>query len=163
MHAEKPVALYPGLGTWHHPIGTTNPDAQKFFDQGLVLMYGFNRYEAIRSFTKSADLDPGAAMAYWGIAMSTGPYLNMEMDSTYNMKQSCEAVKKGLAVKELRPTDRSWLEVAGSRCPDFSDPNHYVSAMRALAEQHPDDPDAQTLYAEALLVRVRWRWYDARG
>ena len=62
---EKPVALYKGLGTWHHPIHTTNPDAQKFFDQGLALMYGFNRYEALRSFRKAAELDPLAAMAYW--------------------------------------------------------------------------------------------------
>ena len=71
--SEKPVALLKGLGSWHHRIATKSPEAQKFFDQGLALMYGFNRYEALRSFTKAAELDPGAAMAWWGVAMSLGP------------------------------------------------------------------------------------------
>ena len=69
---EKPVTLLKGLGTWHHPIATKNPEAQKYFDQGLALLYGFNRYEALRSFTKAAELDPTAAMAWWGMAMSHG-------------------------------------------------------------------------------------------
>jgi len=70
------VTLYPGLGTWTHPIATRNPEAQKYFDQGLTLMYGFNRYEARRSFRKVLELDPSAAMAQWGVAMTLGPYLN---------------------------------------------------------------------------------------
>ncbi len=53
---EKPVALYPGLGTWAHPIPTRVPEAQKYFDQGLTLMNGFNRYEARRSFRKALEL-----------------------------------------------------------------------------------------------------------
>jgi hypothetical protein len=77
---EKPVELYPGPGTWTHPIATRSPEAQKYFDQGLTLMYGFNRYEARRSFRKALDLDPSAAMVQWGIAMTLGPYLNMDMD-----------------------------------------------------------------------------------
>ena len=94
--AEKPVVLYKGLGIWHHPIATTSADAQRFFDQGLALLYGFNRYEAQRSFRKAAELDPNAAMAWWGLAMSFGPYINMDGDPTYDPKQSCAAVEQGL-------------------------------------------------------------------
>jgi tetratricopeptide (TPR) repeat protein len=64
------VALLPGLGTWHHPIATRNPQAQKFFDQGLNLLYGFNRYEALRSFRKASELDPAYADAFSGLAMA---------------------------------------------------------------------------------------------
>src|ERR1700682_3770007 len=78
--SEKPAALLAGLGTWRHPIATRNPEAQKFFDQGLVLLYGFNRYEALRSFRKASELDPKAAMPYWGIAMVLGPHINMDGD-----------------------------------------------------------------------------------
>src|ERR1051326_1046182 len=78
--AENPVALYKGLGVWHHPTATLNPEAQKFFDQGLALLFSFNRYESLRSFRKASELDPAALMPYWGIAMSQGPYINMDGD-----------------------------------------------------------------------------------
>src|SRR4051812_22645111 len=70
--SEKPVALLKGLGNHHFPIATANPEAQKFFDQGLTLLYGFNRYEALRSFRKAAELDPKAPMPRWGAAMAQG-------------------------------------------------------------------------------------------
>src|SRR3954451_4909164 len=95
---EKPVALYAGTGIWKHPITTKSVEAQRYFDQRLALMYGFNRYEALRSFRKSAELDPGSAMAQWGIAMATGPYINMHGEPTYDMKTSCAAVQAGLKV-----------------------------------------------------------------
>lgn len=161
--SARPVALYPGLGPWTHPIATANPLAQKFFNQGLILLYGFNRPEALRSFQKAAELDPAAAMPRWGIAMSTGPYINMDGDPEVNLTQSCEAVQAGFALKVIQSTEREWLEAAATRCPDFKDPQAYVTAMKALAARHPDDPDAQTFYADALMIPIRWRWYDARG
>src|SRR3569833_1093167 len=63
--AEKPVALYKGLGVWQHAIATNNPEAQKFFDKGLTLAWSFNRYEALRSFRRASELDPQAVMPYW--------------------------------------------------------------------------------------------------
>jgi hypothetical protein len=63
--AETPVVLYPGLGAWHHAIATRNADAQKCFDQGLSLLYGFNRYEALRSFRKVAELVRSECDATW--------------------------------------------------------------------------------------------------
>ena len=63
-----------------------------------MLVYGFNRDEAARSFRKAVELDPKTPMAYWGIAMARGPYVNLDGDPTYQMKESCEALDKGLAV-----------------------------------------------------------------
>lgn len=160
---ERPVALYPGLGVWKHAIATRNPEAQKFFDQGLVLLYGFNRPESLRSFQRAQELDPQAAMAQWGIAMATGPYLNMDGDPTLQMKVSCAAVQSGLEIAAIGSDDRAWLEAAATRCPDFSEPSKYVAAMRALAARWPDDPDAQTLFAESLMLPVRWKWYTSDG
>src|SRR5207245_386137 len=134
--AEKPVALYPGLGAWRHPIATRQPDAQRFFDQGLALLYSFNRYEALRSFRRAAELDPRAAMAYWGMAMALGPYINMDGDSSVQLKQSCDAVNTGLALQGIGETERAWLSATAARCPDFSDPARYVAAMRELAARY---------------------------
>jgi tetratricopeptide (TPR) repeat protein len=160
--SEKPVALLQGMGIWRHPIATRSPEAQKFFDQGLALLYGFNRYEALRSFRKASELDPRAAMPFWGIAMAQGPYINMDMDPPA-MKESCEAVTAGLRLQDADPAGRAWLNAAATRCPDFADPGRYVAAMRELAACNPDDPDAQTLFAEALLLPVRWHWYNHEG
>ncbi len=161
--AEKPVALLPGLGIWTHPIATRNAQAQKFFDQGLVMLYGFNRPEALRSFHKVLELDPRAAMAQWGVAMSLGPYLNMDMDPDVHIAEACDAAATGLRTPGLAENDRAWLEAASSRCPDFSNPSKYIAAMQSLAVRFPDDPDAQTWYAESLMLRVRWHWYKATG
>jgi tetratricopeptide (TPR) repeat protein len=150
------------LGTWKRPIAASSAEARRFFDQGLTLLYGFNRYEALRSFRKAAELDPRAAMAYWGIAMATGPYINMDLEGPLDMKDSCEATRAGLGIPGLNAADRHWLEAAATRCPKY-DPVAYARAMRNLAALYPDDPDAQTLYAEALMLPIRWHWYDMRG
>ena len=160
--SEQPVALYKGLGTWRHPIHTNSAEAQKFFDQGLALLYGFNRYESLRSFRKAAELDRNAAMAYWGMAMAQGPYINMDGDAELNMKASCSAVEAGLKLTGAPERERAYLQAAAKRCPEYQ-PKAYADAMRALATRWPDDLDAATLYAESLLVPVRWHWYRADG
>jgi tetratricopeptide (TPR) repeat protein len=159
---EKPAVLLEGTGSWRHPISTPNAEAQKFFDQGLAMLYGFNRYEALRSFKKSAELDPQAVMPYWGMAMAQGPYVNMDMDPP-DMKASCAAVTAGLALKSSDAAGRAWLTAAGARCPEYKDPAAYAGAMREVARKYPDDPDAQTMLAEALMLPVRWHWYDREG
>src|SRR5690606_342572 len=78
--SKKPAApLLKGLGDHAHPITTRSPQAQKYFNQGLVLMYGFNHAEAIRSFKAAAELDPECAMAWWGVAYCEGPNINAPM------------------------------------------------------------------------------------
>jgi tetratricopeptide (TPR) repeat protein len=161
---EKPVALYKGLGIWRHPIATRSQEAQKYFDQGLALLYGFNRYEALRSFRKVTELDPNAVMGYWGMAMSTGPYINMgtEGDGDLDSKAACAAAAAGLKIAGAPARDRAYLEAAATRCPEYK-PEAYAAAMKSLAERYPDDLDAATLYAESLMVPVRWHWYAGDG
>jgi len=160
---EKPVILYGGTGAWSHAIATHSPEAQKYFDQGLSLTYGFNRYEGLRPFRKAAELDPEAPMAWWGIALALGPYINMDGDPSFNIAESCAAVKKGLALPKVEIAERDWLEAAATRCPDYADPSQYIRAMKALAAKYPDDLDAQTLYADSLMTPVRWYWYSNSG
>ncbi len=161
---EKPVALYQGLGNWKHPIATRSAEAQKFFDQGLALLYGFNRYEALRSFRKASELDPTAAMPYWGMAMATGPYVNMgvEGDGDLDSKAACTAAAAGLKIAGAPARERAYVEAAAGRCPEYK-PEVYIAAMKSLAERYPDDLDAATLYAESLMVPVRWHWYSNDG
>ncbi|HEV8145476.1 MAG TPA: hypothetical protein VGP79_03810 [Bryobacteraceae bacterium] len=164
---EKPVALYKGLGVWRHPIATKNADAQKFFDQGLSLLYGFNRYEALRSFRKVAELDPQSVMAHWGMAMSQGPYINMDGDPSFDLKGACSAVAAGQKIATAPERERAYLKTVAAWCPQNQPPDYqpdaYIAAVRELAERYPDDLDAQTLLAESLMIPVRWHSYSADG
>jgi len=77
---SKPVALMPGLGQHHHSISTNSPEAERFFDQGLTLVFAFNHEEVARSFRRAAEVDPQSAMAYWGVALALGPCINLDVD-----------------------------------------------------------------------------------
>ncbi len=160
--AERPVSLYKGLGSWHHPAGMKSAEAQQYFDQGLTLTYAFNRYEALRSFRKAAELEPAAAMAYWGMAMAQGPYINMDGDPTFDLPGACKAIDAGLQLRTADERAAAYLHAASSLCPAYR-PADYSAAMRKLTAEYPDDPDAQTFYADSLLIPVRWHWYDAKG
>ncbi len=159
---ETPVVLYPGLGSWTHTIFTSSPEAQKFFDQGLNLLYGFNRYEALRSFRKASEIDPHAPMPYWGIAMALGPHINMDGDGDVDLKTGCEALQTGLTQLVIHEVEQAYLEAAFKRCPDY-EPQAYASAMRDLSARYPDDLDAQTFFAESLMIPIRWKWYLPDG
>jgi tetratricopeptide (TPR) repeat protein len=160
---EKPPILLPGLGNHTHPISTRNAEAQKFFDQGLMLLYGFNRYEAFRSFRRAAELDPAAVMPHWGMAMAWGPHVNMDLDGDVDMGKSCEAVRAAQAlVENASERERAYVRAVSARCPEYQ-PEAYQKAMRDLANRYPDDLDAATLYAESLMIPVRWKWWTPDG
>ena len=75
------MPILQGLGDWHHRVTTKSPEAQRYFDQGLRLTYGFNHDEAVRSFERAVQLDPACAMCHWGVAYALGPNINLPMDA----------------------------------------------------------------------------------
>jgi hypothetical protein len=95
--AAPSAILLPGIGNHHHPISTANPDAQKFFDQGLLMVYGFNREEAVRSFQRAAELDPSSPMPYWGMALARGFHPNMDFDRDVQASAAFAAIQEAIA------------------------------------------------------------------
>jgi len=165
----KPATLTAGLGKHHHPISTTSPLAQKFFDQGLVLVYSFNHDEAVRSFTRAAELDPKAAMPNWGVALALGPNINSDVDPARE-KAAYDALQKALARRAAAPpVERAYIDALARRYSD--DPKadlkklavDYKNAMGELMRAYPDDLDAATLYAEALMDLNPWRLWTSDG
>src|SRR5882724_7567556 len=113
MPTETPVTLLSGLGSLHHPTSTTNPEAQRYFDQGFRMIYGFNHEEAVRSFKRAAELDPQMAMAWWGVAIALGPNINMDVDPERE-QAAFEAVKKALAMT-APANERAYIEALAKR------------------------------------------------
>src|SRR5262249_47140946 len=93
---QKPAVLLDGLGSNHHPVSTKHPEAQKYFDQGLRLIYAFNHDEAHRAFKRAADLDPKLAMAHWGMALAVGPNYNLDAE-VEQLKAAYASIQKALA------------------------------------------------------------------
>ena len=162
--------LLPGMGRHHHPITTKSAEAQKFFDQGLALLYGFNHEEAVRSFRRVAELDPDAAMAYWGIALGLGPNYNLPEVDREVVKAADEAVHKARALAgKMSERERAYIEALAHRYSSDQKANpkklgaEYADAMAALVARYPDDLDAATIYAESLMNLRPWDLWSADG
>lgn len=169
MRAQKPVALLPGLGTLHHPVSTKNQEAQRYFDQGLRMTFGFNHEEAIRSFQRAAELDPQMAMAWWGVAYALGPNINVDVDPERE-KAAYDAIQRALALSEDgAANERAYIEALATRY--SNDPAadlkklavNYKNAMGELAKKYPDDLDAATLYAESAMDLRPWQLWSSDG
>src|SRR5262249_52306421 len=130
-HAQPTTAsLMAGLGNLHHPVTTSNPEAQKFFDQGLRLIYAFNHGEATSSFQRAAKLDPKMAMAYWGIAESIGPNYNDPADPD-RFKQAHEAIAKASELAAgASDSEKAYIAAMGLRFPADADADKRLATER---------------------------------
>jgi tetratricopeptide (TPR) repeat protein len=165
----NPATLMPGLGNAHHPVSTSNPEAQQFFDQGLRLIYDFNHDEAARSFQRATELDPKLAIAYWGIAEAVGPNYN-DPASEDRFKQAHEAIQKAVDLSSnASPSERAYIQAMAKRFP--ADPKadlkqaaeDYHDAMRDVSKKYPDDLDAATLFAESGMNLHSWALWHVDG
>jgi tetratricopeptide (TPR) repeat protein len=161
--------LLTGLGNHHQPITTRNPLAQRFFDQGLSLAYAFNHAEAARSFREAARLDPQCAMCYWGVAFVLGPNINAAMDSAV-VREAYEAAQKAVAVAGgATPRERAYVGALAKRYaatpPATRAPldSAFANAMRDVARSFPDDDDAATIFAEAMMDLSPWHYWNTDG
>ena len=165
----KPATMMSGLGDLHHPVSTSNLEAQQFFDQGLRLIYAFNHDEAARSFQRAAELDPKLAMAYWGIAEAVGPNYN-DPAGAERFKQAHEAIQKAVDLSgNASPAEKAYIQAMAKRFP--AGPNadlrkaaeEYHDAMREVMKQFPDDLDAATLFAESGMNLHPWGLWHPDG
>lgn len=165
--ADKPPApLFDDLGDHHHPITTKSKLAQRYFDQGLTLCFNFNHAEAIRSFSAVATLDPDCAMAWWGVAFAHGPNINMPMMDP-EVPKAWEALQKAVALRgKASAKERDYIDALAKRyvAEVLTNRHHldvaFADAMRTVAARYPDDFDAQTLFAEALMDTSPWDYWQ---
>ncbi|WGV27299.1 hypothetical protein [Halotia branconii] len=166
---KQPDNLISGLGTHHHAISTSNPEAQKFFDQGLNLIYAFNHDEAVRSFKYAAELDPKLAMAYWGIALGVGANINLDINPERE-QVAYQAIQQALALSpQAPPPEQDYIAALATRYSNNPDADlhqlavDYAKAMANLTQRYPDDLDAATLYAESLMDLHPWQLWTKEG
>ncbi len=160
--------LLEGLGDYGFPVTTKHPEVQRWFDQGMMLAYGFNHDAAERSFLKAAELDPECAMCWWGASLVLGPHVNATMDPADN----ADAWQRLQRARELAPgageREQAFIEALSARYAEHPPEDRgaldeaYAAATRELARKRPDDLDAAVFHAEALMDLQPWDYYDAQ-
>jgi tetratricopeptide (TPR) repeat protein len=166
--AKEP--LYDELGSYSRKVTTNSAEAQRYFDQGLGFLHGFNHRAAIRAFQQAAEFDPECAMAHWGVALACGPHINSiavpppaaelawkELELAQKNAANASPVERALInalakrYANPQPEDRSGLDRA------------YADAMRELWKKYPKDPDAGALFAEAMMNLRPWDQWTPKG
>ena len=167
--ADKPGApVFSGLGDHHMPI-TASPEAQAFFDQGVKLVFGFNHAEAIRSFREAARLDPDCAMCWWGVAFALGSNINLAMPDDAVIPAWMALQNARALAPKVSPREQAWIAVLAQRYAETPKADRatlnvaFAQAMGDLAKAYPDDLDAQTFWAEAMMDTQPWDYWEADG
>jgi len=167
--------LFEGMGDYHMQITTADLDAQRYFDQGMVLAFGFNHAESIRSFRAAQTLDPGCAMCFWGEALATGPNINVTNNGKAIMapaerENARAAIDQALALMDgLTPKEQDWIRALDQRYDGQADTPRdpldraWADALADMAERYPDDTTVASVYAEALMNTMPWNYWGPDG
>ena len=167
--------LFEGMGDYHMPITTADPDAQSYFDQGMVLAFGFNHAESIRSFRAAQTLDPTCAMCFWGEALATGPNINVTSNGKAIMAPSERtsaraAIDQALVLMDgVTPKEQDWIRALDQRYDGQADTPRdpldraWANALADMAARYPDDTTVASVYAEALMNTMPWDYWGPDG
>jgi tetratricopeptide (TPR) repeat protein len=166
---ETDVPLIEGLGKRRHRITTAAPLAQRYFDQGLALAYGFNHAAARASFRAAQRLDPACAMCFWGEALVLGPNINLPMSAADNALALAAIERARAAAGPANAKERALVEALAARY--SADPAAerakldaaYADAMERVYARYPWDHDVAVLYVEALMNLSPWDYWAAAG
>lgn len=165
---SAPPKLYTGTGSYHRVVTTQSKEAQAYFDQGLAFLYGFNKEAANDAFHEAARLDPGCAMAYWGIAMANGPDINAPTIGAESEKEATEALAKARQ-GHASEVERQLIDAAILRYqsppPNDQYPlyQNYASKMREVWHNFPTDPDVGAIFAESMMDLHPWAQWHKDG
>ena len=135
----KGAQLFDGLGSFHRPITTSSPEAQRYFDQGMRLVWAFNHDEATRSFARAAELDPKCASCFWGVALTLGPNYNMPVMAEPRARAAWEALGKAQANSApATPVEQALIAALARRFdgPKPLDPSNSAPLLAAYVDRH---------------------------
>jgi tetratricopeptide (TPR) repeat protein len=163
------ASLLDGLGDHRMSITTAQPEAQRWFDQALMLTYGFNHDAAERSFLRALEKDPECAMCWWGAALVLGPHVNAAMDPAQNPAAWERLQAARTLAGQASAREQAYIEALSARYAQNPPEDRrsldeaYAAAMAKLVSRYPDDLDAAALHAEALMNLQPWDFWDGEG
>ncbi|WP_405240574.1 tetratricopeptide repeat protein [Lentisalinibacter orientalis] len=163
------ATLLDGLGNYSRKITTDSEEAQRWFDQALMLTWGFNHQAAERSFLQAISVDPECAMCWWGAALVLGPHVNAGMDPANNAAAWERLQRARSLAGSAEPWEQAWIDALGARYAENPGGDRtaldraYADAMKRIVATYPDDLDAATFYGEALMNLQPWNYWTPEG
>lgn len=167
---------YYDVDVYARQVTTKSPNAQLWFNRGLVWCFAYFHDEAIACFEQAISADPNCAMAHWGVAYATGPNYNMPWERRDEKMQqdslaaAFDATQAALALVEtVSAPERALIETLPSRFPKREPEtldimrgwnDAFADVMRTAHEAHPDDLDLAAIFAEAIMNRTPWEMWD---
>ncbi|KAJ9513949.1 hypothetical protein QJQ45_021035, partial [Haematococcus lacustris] len=142
------VAVQDGLGPVYWPMDElhTSPEATAHFGVGLKQLHVFWYDEAIKSFERCIDVDPGFSLGYWGLALAYKQVLWQTEDLQAGQQALQAMEQKQGRQQDLSPRAALYIKaVKKLYAPDKSIDEReraYNAAMEAVWEKYPDDVDA---------------------
>ncbi len=163
------MPLFEGVPPSALPVTTSSEQARRYFDQGLLLMYGFNHAGAIRSFQAAQRLDPDCALCFWGEAISYGPNINAPMDPETNDEALAALARAQALAGSASAEEQALIEALAARYGSDPTANRapldqaYADAMLAVAARFPAQDDIAILAAEAAMDTTPWDYWEPGG
>lgn len=160
------LPFVPDLTDLRFTISTRSPLAQRYFNQGLLLTYGFNETGAVRAFREAQRIDPGCAMCWWGEALVQGPNINAPMDPARNARVMATIAQARKLAPGTTPVERALIDALAQRY--SADPaadrpaldKAYADAMFKVAKAFPTHDEAALLTAEAEMDLRPWDYWE---
>ncbi|MDZ4306944.1 tetratricopeptide repeat protein [Allopontixanthobacter sp.] len=150
-------------------MSAMDPEARKYFDQGLAFAYGFNHLAAIRSFRRAREIEPACAECWWGEAMANGPNINSAMSGEQN-QAALEALAQARRLSsEASPFAKELIAAQSARYSNAANADRaqldraYAQAMLEIAARHPASDDLAVLAAEAAMNTSPWNYWTENG
>ena len=152
------------LGTIHFETSTTSPIAQAHFILGLKFLHNFMYPLALREFKLAQKADPNFALSYWGQAMcykwSLWSYENRQKGS------KVMHVFNALHQVTMTPLEKGLMDAVSQLYQpgtDLENEKKYLTAMRKVHEQNPQNVDVASFYALAMIGYAMDAPYDKNG
>ena len=167
------------LGVYFDSINVAGSASETWFNRGMVWLYGFDLEIAFRCFKQAVAVDEDYAMAYWGMAYTSGiyynkPWVRMQKDELTEKLQRTYQFSRQAKSKAAFASDREAMMInallARYQSPSAVDPadydrwnDDYADQMRQVYRAYPENDDVCALFAEALMTRTPWALWNLRA
>lgn len=121
----------------------------------VSLLHSFEYDEAEKVFAKVIDAESGAAIAYWGVAMSNFHPL-WQPPNAAELEKGKKAIQLAQSISNTSPREAAYIHALAQFYQDSDTVSHqkrclrYEAAMEKLHADYPDDIEAALFYALSL-------------